>query len=151
MVGRFGEGCRCAAVRVTDCVRERGGPGRPAPGTEWPTSQRLGYAAGGRWVANRAVTVTVDREGGKRGAPGTYLHVMYSWAGEDKRDFDGPFKLQNNLWAVSTAQYRTGGLRGPILRLVGRRRGLGEVKGDRPQLSWGVLDCWNRKRRESTP
>jgi len=104
-------------------------------------------------VANHAVTVTVDREGGERAAPGTYLHVMYSWAGEEKRGFDGPFKLQNNLWAVSTAQYRTGGLRGPILRLVGRRRGLGEVKGDRPQAAAELGECWivGIEKDESTP
>ena len=115
------------------------------PGTAGPADQRLGYAAGGRWVANHAVTVTVDREGGKRAAPGTYLHVMYSWAGEEKRGFDGPFKLQ------STTQYRAGGLRGPSLHLVGRVR-LGKVKGDRLQLSWD-WECWivGGKKDESTP
>jgi len=72
--------------------------------------------------------------------------VMYSWAGEEKRGFDGPFKLQ------STTQYRAGGLRGPSLHLVGRVR-LGKVKGDRPQAAAELGECWivGIEKDESTP
>ena len=150
VVGRFG-GCRCAAVRVTDCVRERGGPGQPAPGTEWPTSQRLGYAAGGRWVANRAVTVTVDREGGGTCGAGNLpaRDVFLGRRGEARLRW--AFQVTKQFMGrkhCTISDRRPARAHPPSRRSASRVGGSQRRQATGRSGAGGVLDCWNRKRRE---